>query len=72
MEKKEIEGKFWAVMDEALKAAGANLEARAKDYLNEAVKIGAQEIGFFKGERLEGAIEYGSDSYQELIGEAAV
>ena len=71
MERKEIEGKFWAAIDKALKAAGAVLDGQAKGYLAEAVEIGAQEISYSKGERLDGSIAYGIRAYEDLVREAA-
>ena len=71
MDGKEIEGKFWAAINQAVAAAGAKLGDQAKGFLKEAVEIGAQEIGRLSGERLQGAIVQGVEAYEELIGESA-
>ncbi len=70
MERKELENKFWAAINQAMSAAGAKLADDAKRYLDQAVKIGAQEVSRERGERLQGAVDFGVESYKELIGEA--
>jgi 16S rRNA U1498 N3-methylase RsmE len=71
MDRKEIEGKFWAAINQAVAAAGAEMGDQAKGFLKEAVEIGAQEISRLSGERLQGAVAQGVEAYEELIAEAA-
>lgn len=70
LDRKGIENRFWASINDALSADGARLADDAKRYLDQAVKIGAQETDRLTGPRLEGAIDFGVESYKELIGEA--